>query len=375
MKLFNYLEAISTDIVIKLRSIERSFRPEKDLFDFIDIIYFYKYIYILLEDVFKKNKIDHEDNFNLKIKYNQDHKGSLFDQKLEIHDLFMIDLKNKLDVFLEIKKIDKLNLNSLKLDIIELINKYKLIKSSDDFINLSERIFYRFSLDKIKIATDETLSLMIRGFIHDKVFHSLSEIESLKKFEKNEIYGGFDDPFGFNHEQIFKELQALQTDLIADYDEHEEARFDYDSIKQTFSNILKRLSNITEKNWHIDEPIINWKKFRLFFNGYDRLLSLFPKNKYPDDAIVVVDNSDFLDKIYRGANKYKDFFYKKSKQKNLPGFSNLEYKTLSNFQKKHDEKIQNFETEQENILKKINDFLQKLDKNNNNYIKKLKFRH
>ena len=189
------------------------------------------------------------------------------------------------------------------------------------------------------------------------MFHGLSDIRSTEKFN-DEKYGDFENPKGYTTSQILKELNATVTDFVNRKSSKEEKKL---YIGDIFKNIKQSLgSNKT------------WGRFREVFDGYDHLLKIFPKNEYPDNKEMIIDEK-LTEKIF---SSYRDFdqkiFYKFTKQGYLPGFSKKQNETLNKFTPKHEELVQDFEAQQDFIMDQLKYILLKIGNDNFFYVNRLK---
>ena len=373
MKLYHYLENRIINDSIQLNI-------EENIFDFVDLAYILKSGILSLENIFKKNKINHENKFKMsfKLKNNiKDREEDLFYKKNEEdkEDKKNIDdfLNESIEIFNDFFKLQQIKPNHndiLKKQILELIKEYIRYNYRSDYFS---SYFYRNAYIDLPFTNFEykkeiLLKDIIFNFTHDYFFHATSEFDVFKKFGKP-IYGDFDNPHGYNPIEIFKEFNASYSNYIIskiekeDSDERIERNIKND-IKYIFGNIKKSLVS-SEK--HINKSI--WGRFREFFNGYDTLLNLIPKNKYPDNQEMNLDE-ELIDKIFNAFLKSKNLFHKQSKEQNLPGFSKNENTILKRTQKPHDEKIQKFQTVQKALLRELSNIIRKCG-NNQKYLSML----
>jgi hypothetical protein len=400
MKLIRYLEGKARENVVfgELSYLEK-LDIQNDIFAFIDVMYLIKITYFMVEEILKHYNVKYNSTmFNLKLKYKNDSsnyvKDSLFDRgdidKTSSNEL-KTRFKDKSDVFLnkkllmnsKSKNIDDLHnsienitndesiLENFKNEIIKLIKDTKVLNSKYDFKKLSNDIWSEFYVHPEKdlyeyqelgsqqkqILKKLDFDLFINKIGHDKVFHGLSDIRSTEKFN-DEKYGDFENPKGYTTSQILKELNATVTDFVNRKSSKEEKKL---YISDIFKNIKQSLgSNKT------------WGRFREVFDGYDHLLKIFPKNEYPDNKEMIIDEK-LTEKIF---SSYRDFdqkiFYKFTKQDYLPGFSKKQNETLNKFTPKHEELVQDFEAQQDFIMDQLKYILLKIGNDNFFYVNRLK---
>ena len=362
MKLINYFEVVIDEKIKELYDFDLQLDIKKNLFDYIDLFCIIKYVTSIAKEFFKKNNVSDQNIYDLKLQafvFSKDEEMYKIYQKLQIifEDFLKSDLNINLDDIL--KKPNYSFRDEIKNKIVAFIKDNDILKKMS-FEKLSFEISEKFTIEKYSTYQNSYRNIqgLFNSLFHDYIFHSMSEINSVNKFDNEDAFGNFDNPYGYDPIEMFKELQAIQTNFISTT----KSRSDRKNTSLILNNIKKSIYGLKKDDWGKNDPDITWKQFRDTFKGYDTFLKLFPKKNFPDNKDV--DFPGMVDELIEDAyENSKDFFYRYSDQQNLPGFSRKNQLDLSKMYPKYDDKINKFESVQRIILRHVAPFIKSSGKN------------